>query len=131
MATRTDDVMHLCCEMSAQIKLTWTSSINAGLITGGAVVVGGLLFGPVGILLGAIGGGVAGWLTSPNFKSVPQILMESTPEQKRRLYEDVMAALGNLTWRDAAHLLAIVMNNPTLKNKVTAVVMNHIKNINK
>lgn len=54
MAPRIDDVMRLCCELSAhdQIKVAVKSSAKGAAVAGGSAFVGGLLGGPAGIAVG-------------------------------------------------------------------------------
>ncbi|KAM7423580.1 hypothetical protein PAMA_000096 [Pampus argenteus] len=129
MAPRMDDIMRLCCEISAhdQIKVAVKNSTTGAIAAGGAAFVGGMLGGPPGIAVGATVGGLLGsWLTSGQFKPLPQILMELTPAQQQRLYSDVVAVLGNLNWMDAAQLITLVMGNVTLQQKVTSALLNYV-----
>lgn len=66
------------------------------------------------------------WLTSGQFRPLPQILMELPPNQQKKLYNDVVAVLGSLNWTDAAQLIALVMGNATLQQQVTAALLNYI-----
>lgn len=54
MAPRLDDVMRLCCEISAhdQIKVAVKNSTKGAIVAGGTAFVGGLLGGPPGIAVG-------------------------------------------------------------------------------
>ena len=54
MAPRMDDVMRLCCEISAhdQIKVAVKNSTKGAMVSGGTAFVGGLLGGPPGIAVG-------------------------------------------------------------------------------
>ena len=54
MAPRMDDIVRLCCEISAheQIKVAVKSSAKGAAVAGGGAFVGGLLAGPVGIAVG-------------------------------------------------------------------------------
>ncbi|KAL7406442.1 hypothetical protein ABVT39_019792 [Epinephelus coioides] len=129
MAPRVDDVMRLCCELSAhdQIKVAVKNSTKGAMVAGGTAFVGGLLGGPPGIAVGgAIGGLFGSWLTSGQFRPLPQILMELPPTQQKKLCDDVMAILGNLDWTDAAQLIAFVMGNATLQQQVTAALLNYV-----
>lgn len=49
-----DDVMRLCCELSAhdQIKVAVKNSTKGAMVAGGTAFVGGLLGGPPGIAVG-------------------------------------------------------------------------------
>ncbi|KAJ0001920.1 hypothetical protein NQD34_001716 [Periophthalmus magnuspinnatus] len=129
MAPRIDDVMRLCCELSAheQIKVAVKNATKGALVAGGSAFVGALLAGPPGIAVGgAVGGLLGSWLTSGQFRPLPQILMELPPSQRDRLYQDIVAILGNLDWTDAAQLIALVMGNATLQQQVTAALLNYV-----
>lgn len=52
--------------------------------------------------------------------------MELPPAQQKKLYDDIVAVLGNLDWMDAAQLIALVMGNATLQQQVTAALLNYI-----
>lgn len=73
-----------------------------------------------------MGGLLGSWLTSGQFRPLPQILMELPPQQQKKLYDDVSAVLGNLDWTDAAQLIALVMGNATLQQQVTAALLSYI-----
>ncbi|XP_078106816.1 protein C19orf12 homolog [Sander vitreus] len=129
MAPRMDDVMRLCCELSAhdQIKVAVKSSTKGAVVTGGTAFVGGLLGGPPGIAVGGAVGGLLGcWLTSGQFRPLPQILMEMPPAQQQKLYDHIQTILGNLSWMDAAQLIALVMGNATLQQQVTAALVSYV-----
>ncbi|XP_072321179.1 protein C19orf12 homolog [Eucyclogobius newberryi] len=129
MAPRIDDVMRLCCELSAheQIKVAVKNCTTGALLAGGSAFVGGMLAGPPGLAVGGAMGGLLGtWLTSGQFRPLPQILMELPPAQKERLYQDVAAVLSNLDWTDAAQLIALVMGNASLQQQVTAALLNYV-----
>ncbi|NXH93226.1 CS012 protein, partial [Pachycephala philippinensis] len=76
--------------------------------------------------LGGAVGGLLGWITSGDFKPVPQILMELPPSEKQKLCAEAMAIVKNLDWTDAAQLVAIVMTNAGLREKVAGVLINYI-----
>ncbi|KAM3843013.1 protein C19orf12 homolog [Diretmus argenteus] len=129
MAPRMDDIMRLCCDISAnqQVKVAVQHVTRAAIVAGGTVFVGGILAGPAGIAVGvAVGGLLGAWLTSGQFKPLPQILMELPPNQQQKLYSDIMAVLGNLDWTDMAQLAALVMGNAKLKQQVTAALLSYI-----
>lgn len=65
-------------------------------------------------------------MTSGQFKPLPQVIMELTPDQQHRLYEDIAAILGSITWTDVAQLIALVMGNATLQQQVTAALLSYI-----
>ncbi|TNN42489.1 Protein C19orf12 [Liparis tanakae] len=129
MAPRMDDVMSLCCELSAndQIKVAVKNSTKGAMVAGGSAFVGALLGGPPGIAVGGAVGGLLGcWLTSGQFRPLPQILMELPPAQRQSLCDQVAAILNHLDWTDAAQLIALVMGNATLQQQVTATLLNYV-----
>lgn len=129
MAPRVDDVMRLCCELSAheQIKVAVKNSTKGAMVAGGTAFLGGLLAGPPGIALGgAVGGLLGSWMVSGQFRPLPQILMELPAAQRDKLYQDVSAVLNNLDWTDAAQLIALVMGNATLQQQVMAALLNYV-----
>lgn len=75
-----------------------------------------------------MGGLLGSWLTSGQFRPLPQILMELPPKEQQKLYDDVMAVLGSLTWTDAVQLIALVMGNSSLQQQVTAAIISYVTN---
>lgn len=65
-------------------------------------------------------------MTSGQFKPLPQIIMELNPQQQQKLYDDLMAILGEIQWTDLAQLTALVMGNTTLKHQLTAALLGYI-----
>ncbi|XP_021462736.2 protein C19orf12 homolog [Oncorhynchus mykiss] len=129
MSPRMDDVMQLCCDLSAnqQIKAAVKNSGKGSAVAGGTAFLGGLLGGPPGIAVGGAVGGLLGWwMTSGQFRPLPQIIMELPPHQQQRLYADIMAVLGSLDWTDLAQLTALVIGNATLQQQVTAALLSYI-----
>ncbi|KAI4825415.1 hypothetical protein KUCAC02_021095 [Chaenocephalus aceratus] len=109
MCHRINDVMKLCCELSAhqQIQTTVKGSGKGAAAAGGLAFAGGLVGGPLGIAVGGAVGGLLGcWLTSGQFKPLPQIIMELSPQQQQKLYE--------------------VMGNAALKQQATAALLGYI-----
>uniref|UniRef100_A0A9J8DEX6 Uncharacterized protein n=1 Tax=Cyprinus carpio carpio TaxID=630221 RepID=A0A9J8DEX6_CYPCA len=162
MPPRVDDVMKLCCELSAnqQVKTAVKQSGKGAAAAGGLAFAGGLIGGPLGIAVGesihalhtaynlmysvicdagvsylcfclfkggAVGGLIGCWMTSGQFKPLPQVLMELTPDQRHRLFEDIVTILGSITWTDVAQLTALVMGNATLQQQVTAALLSYIQ----
>ncbi|NXB13991.1 CS012 protein, partial [Rhagologus leucostigma] len=76
--------------------------------------------------LGGAVGGLLGWITSGDFKPVPQILMELPASEQQKLCAEAMAVIKNLDWTDAAHLIALVLANPGVKEKVIGVLTSYL-----
>ncbi|XP_018938762.1 protein C19orf12 homolog [Cyprinus carpio] len=131
MANLKDDIMKLCCEISAdkRIKAAFKQSAKGALVAGGTAFVGGLIGGPAGIAVGAaVGGALGGWMTSGQFRPLPEILMEMGPTQQEKLYSDIMAIVGTLKWTDVAQLITQVNGNASLHEQVLGAVLNFTKN---
>lgn len=52
--------------------------------------------------------------------------MELTPQQQQKLYNDLVAILGDIQWTDLAQLTALVMGNTTLKQQLTGALLGYI-----
>uniref|UniRef100_A0A8C1XPM5 Chromosome 19 open reading frame 12 n=1 Tax=Cyprinus carpio TaxID=7962 RepID=A0A8C1XPM5_CYPCA len=131
MANLKDDIMKLCCEISAnkRIKAAFKQSAKGAVVAGGTAFVGGLIGGPAGIAVGAaVGGALGGWMTSGQFRPLPEILMEMGPTQQEQLYSDIMAIVGTLKWTDVAQLITQVNGNASLHEQVLGAVLNFTKN---
>ncbi|XP_028812627.1 protein C19orf12 homolog [Denticeps clupeoides] len=131
MSSSMNDVMQLCRELSEnlEVKMAVKSSVSAGAVTGMACCAGGLVAGPPGIAVGGAVGGLWGWwMTSGQFKPLPQIIMALPQQQKEKLHSSVMAVLGSLKWDNLIQLLEFVKSNDILYQKVIEVVLDFFKN---
>lgn len=72
---------------------------------------------------GALGGAAGWWMTSDTFLPLHQIIMEMPPQQKKKLYSEVMAVLGKLDWVDLAQLMFLVMGNSSLQMRVLSTLI--------
>ncbi|KAG9261195.1 hypothetical protein AMEX_G26183 [Astyanax mexicanus] len=129
MANQIDDIMKLCCELSEiqEMKAAVKNSGKGAVVAGGGAFVGGLLAGPVGIAAGGAVGGLLGmWMTSGQFKPVPGIIRELSPQQKQKLYSDIMAILETLDWRNYAQLVALVKGNAAMQQGVLCAIKGYI-----
>ncbi|KAK9971934.1 hypothetical protein ABG768_025272 [Culter alburnus] len=131
MMRQIDDVMGLCCKISEsrQVKAALQHSAQGAAAAGGGAFLGGLLGGPPGIFIGgALGGAMGWWMTNDKFQPLPQIIMEMSPQQKKKLYSEVMAVLGNLDWVDLAQLIFLVMGNSSLQMRVLTTLISFTTN---
>ncbi|ETE69413.1 hypothetical protein L345_04776, partial [Ophiophagus hannah] len=112
------DVMQLLCHVSEErkMKAAFKHSGRGALVVGTTAFFGG----------GAIGGLLGAWMTSGQFKPIPQIILELPPVEQQRLYENVCAIIQNLDWTDVAQLTALVMANGALQEKLLGVLTNYI-----
>ncbi|CAL8246736.1 unnamed protein product [Lota lota] len=129
MTPRMEDVMRLCCDVSAQqnINITFRQSAKGAMMAGGCAFLGGVLGGPPGLAIGGAVGGLMGcWVTAGEFRPLPQVLMELPPSQQKKLCASIMAILSSLDWTDVAQVVALVMGNTTLQQQVTAALLNYV-----
>ncbi|KAK9538792.1 hypothetical protein VZT92_003941 [Zoarces viviparus] len=102
MCHRLDDVMKLCCALSANQQIQTTvkgSGKGAAAAAGGLAFAGGLVGGPLGITVGGA---------------------------QQKLHGRLLAVLGDIQWTDLAQLTALVMGNATLKQQLTATLLGYI-----
>lgn len=66
------------------------------------------------------------WMTTGQFRPVPQILLELPPAEQQKLYDEAVVILRRLDWTDVAQLTALVMGNASLQQKLTAVLINYL-----
>ncbi|NXR66346.1 CS012 protein, partial [Rhadina sibilatrix] len=130
MPIHADHVMALLSHIATVkgMKAAVTHSGRGALLTGASAFVGGVLGGPPGIAVGGAVGGLLGWITSGQFKPVPQILVELPAVERQKLCDEATAIVKNLNWTDAAQLIALVMANSALKDKVLAVLTTYLTN---
>lgn len=124
-----DDVMKLLCSISEQrkMKAAVKHSGKGALVTGAVAFVGGLVGGPPGLAVGgAVGGLLGAWMTSGQFKPIPQILMELPPCEKQKLFTEVTNILRHVEWTDAVQLTALVMANEVLQQQLLAMLVGYV-----
>ncbi|XP_053127234.1 protein C19orf12 homolog isoform X2 [Hemicordylus capensis] len=67
-------------------------------------------------------------MTAGQFKPVPQIILELTPREKRRLYDSACAIVRDLDWTDMAQLTALVMANAAIQERLLAMLVTYLTN---
>ncbi|XP_053460006.1 protein C19orf12 homolog isoform X2 [Nycticebus coucang] len=123
------DMMKLLCTVSEGRKMQAAvkHSGRGALVTGAVAFVGGLVGGPPGIAVGgAVGGLLGAWMTSGQFKPVPQILMELPPAEQQKLFNEAAAIVSNLDWTDVAQLTALVMGSQALQQQLLAMLTDYV-----
>ncbi|XP_039581557.1 protein C19orf12 homolog [Passer montanus] len=127
---RLNDVMELLIHIATVKKIyaAFKHSKRGAAVTGASMVVGAALLGPVGLAVGGAVGGLLGWMTSEDFKPVPQVLMELSPAEKQKLCAEAMAVVKNFDWTDAAELIKFVMANSFIRDKVLGVLTTFLTN---
>ncbi|XP_041282564.1 protein C19orf12 homolog [Onychostruthus taczanowskii] len=130
MPVRADDVMALLSHVATVkgMKAAVANSGRGAMLTGASAFVGGMLGGPPGIAVGGALGGLLGWMTSEDFKPVPQVLMELPAAEKQKLCAEAMAVVQNFDWKDAAELIKFVMSNSFIRDKLLGVLTTFLSN---
>uniref|UniRef100_A0A3Q2DKI0 Uncharacterized protein n=1 Tax=Cyprinodon variegatus TaxID=28743 RepID=A0A3Q2DKI0_CYPVA len=121
-----DDVINLCSKLSAyeELKVAVETIAKATAIAASTFSVGAALFGPVGLVVGGVVGGVLAWKNSKSFRPLHQILMDLLPPQKLKLYREIKRkVLRSLTWKNAEHLLTIVKERVELRKMVISTLV--------
>ncbi|XP_048185620.1 protein C19orf12 homolog [Perognathus longimembris pacificus] len=129
MPLKVQDIMKLLCSVCEQKKVQAAGkhSVKGALVTGAVAFVGGLVGGPLGLAIGgAVGGLLGAWMTSGQFKPVPQILMELPPSEQQRLFAEALAIVRGLDWADAVQLTTLVLGNKELQQQLLALVVNYV-----
>ncbi|KFP29141.1 Protein C19orf12 [Colius striatus] len=129
MPINVNDVMQLFCHLSQEkgMKAAIKHSGQGALLAGATAFIGGLVGGPPGIAVGGAFGGLLGaWMSTGQFKPVPQILLELPPAEQQKLYDEAVVILRNLDWTDIAQLTTLVMGSASLQQKLTAVLINYL-----
>uniref|UniRef100_A0A8D0FN82 CS012 protein n=1 Tax=Strix occidentalis caurina TaxID=311401 RepID=A0A8D0FN82_STROC len=129
MPITVDDVIQLLCHLSQVkgMKAAVKHSARGALLGIPAALLGGLLGGPVGIAVGgAVGGLLGAWMSSGQFRPVPQILWQLPPAEQKKLYNKAVVVLSRLHWTDIAELTTLVMEDMCLLENLTAVLINYL-----
>uniref|UniRef100_A0A672L7Z0 Uncharacterized protein n=1 Tax=Sinocyclocheilus grahami TaxID=75366 RepID=A0A672L7Z0_SINGR len=121
MYRQLDDVMELCSKLSKteQIKVTVDNSRQGVAVAGGGAFLGAILGGPPGIFIGIA---VGWWMTRGNFCPLHQMIIEMSPQQREKLYSELMEELGILAWDNLSELILSVMSNSSLKMQVLDIL---------
>ncbi|XP_044744232.1 protein C19orf12 homolog [Coccinella septempunctata] len=122
-----DQIIDICTVLSEQEQLNVTVK-EAGkgfLIAGTGAAVGTLLGGPAGLFIGGtIGSAVAAYNCRDKCKSVVDIIRyDMTPDQQRRLAENVKVALQSFTAEDLLIVLPMVINSDPIKAAVVKEIV--------
>ncbi|XP_074149380.1 protein C19orf12 homolog isoform X2 [Sminthopsis crassicaudata] len=111
MPVMIEDIMKLLCTISEKrkMKAAFKHSGKGALMAGAVAFVGGLVGGPPGIAVGGTVGGLLGaWMTSGQYKPIPQIIMELPPIEQQKLFNEAFAIIRDLDWTDAVQLTALL-----------------------
>ena len=68
---------------NTSMKQTAIKSLRQGMITGSSVIVGSVLFGPIGGLVTGIGSSIYNYTTTPHYDGIIQQMVQMNDIQKR------------------------------------------------
>ncbi|XP_064242657.1 protein C19orf12 homolog [Passer domesticus] len=121
---RTDDVMDFLIYIATvhQMYAAFNHSKRGAVITVVSMIVGAALLGPVGLAVGGALGVLVGWMTSGQFKSVPQVLMKLPAAEKQKLCAEAMAVVKYFHWTGPHQLIELVMSNSILRDNALGVL---------
>uniref|UniRef100_A0A2K5C3M1 CS012 protein n=1 Tax=Aotus nancymaae TaxID=37293 RepID=A0A2K5C3M1_AOTNA len=120
-----EDIMKLLCSLSGErkIKAVVKHSGQGALVTGAVAFIGGLVGGPPGLAIGkAVGGLLGAWVTSGQFKPIPQIITELPPAEQQRLFNEAT----HLECTDTVQLTTLVMGSEALQQQLLATLVNYV-----
>uniref|UniRef100_A0A8C7C4R8 Uncharacterized protein n=1 Tax=Neovison vison TaxID=452646 RepID=A0A8C7C4R8_NEOVI len=120
---KVEDIMKLLCCVAEEMKKK--GSLEQAV--GGMII--GQAGGPSGaaVCKGGVGGLLGTRMTSRQFKPIPETIMELPPNKKQKLYNEAMAILGHLKWRDTEDLTTLVMHSEALKKQLLAMLEKCLK----
>ncbi|TRZ06343.1 hypothetical protein HGM15179_020764, partial [Zosterops borbonicus] len=107
MPIRDKDVMALLShpDLVKDLKAAIKYSHRGALVTGASAFVGGLLGGPTGIFIGGA---------------------ELPAAEKQKLRAEIEVIVKDLYWTDAPQLICLVLENPTIRGQVVAVLARYL-----
>ncbi|XP_059524138.1 protein C19orf12 homolog [Myotis daubentonii] len=126
------DVLKLlsCLWELKEVKVTIKHTCQGTLLTATMAMFGGLVGGPAGVAVGsAVGGLLGAWMTSGQFKSVPQILKELPPAEQEKLRSEVTAIVRHLDWKDVKGLSKQVKDSPALQQQLWVPVKDCLRKV--
>ncbi|XP_045674661.1 protein C19orf12 homolog [Phyllostomus hastatus] len=131
MSVPVEDVMRLLCSIceNKKMRATFKHSVRGALITSAVAITGFILGGPPGMAVGGSAGALLGaWMSSGQCQSVPEILMELPPAERRKLLREFMAIVQHLDWRDTEELTDMVMDRKELQQPVVDMLVHYVTN---
>ncbi|XP_037599843.1 protein C19orf12 homolog [Cebus imitator] len=109
------------------MKAVVRHSGQGALVTGAVAFIGGLVGGPQGLAVGeAVRGLLGAWVTSREFKPIPQIIMELPPAEQQRLCNEATAINRHLEWTHTMQLTMLVMGREALQQQLLAMLVSYV-----
>ncbi|XP_022921072.1 protein Nazo-like isoform X2 [Onthophagus taurus] len=107
-----------------KFKVIVVESLKGAALTGGCVVVGGLVGGPIGVGVGGVVGAcVAAAKGRTKYKSLVQVIEhDMSYEQKEQLASRIQRAVANITKEDLLMLLPMLLQSGSIQTVVINVL---------
>ncbi|XP_053663296.1 protein C19orf12 homolog [Anopheles marshallii] len=112
------------------MRVTLKSSAKGATVAGSSTFVGGLLAGPVGLLVGgAVGGLIAYAMTSNQFKPVSHIIQHDlSVREQEQLKQRIVDALSEFNPTDLMVILPLLAGNVSVQKMVLSTVVTFLTN---
>ncbi|XP_052865005.1 protein C19orf12 homolog isoform X5 [Anopheles cruzii] len=109
------------------MRVTLKGSTKGAIVAGSGTFLGGMLAGPIGLLIGGTLGGLAAYAMSNDFKPVSHIIKhELTVQEQERLKERILGALAEFGSRDLVVILPLLMGNASAQQAVLSTVISFL-----
>lgn len=112
------------------MRVTLKSSAKGAAVAGSSSFVGGLLAGPIGLLIGgAVGGLIAYAMTNNQFKPVSHVILHDlTEREQEQLKQHIVDALSEFNPTDLIVIIPLLMGNAAAQKTVLATVVSFLTN---
>ncbi|XP_050073269.1 protein C19orf12 homolog [Anopheles maculipalpis] len=112
------------------MRVTLKSSAKGATVAGSSTFLGGLLAGPIGLLIGGtLGGLIAYAMTNNQFKPVSHIIQhELTVQEQEQLKQRIVDALSQFQPTDLMVILPLLTGNIAAQQTVISTVVAFLTN---
>ena len=107
-------------EINADLCVTISETSRGVMIVGATTLVSSLVLGPVGFIVGSVGGGLWAYATSSDFKSLHNVLCDMTDEEKVKVVALAKSVAGERGMELA--LASLVTNSPEARDFLLEVM---------
>ncbi|RZF36824.1 hypothetical protein LSTR_LSTR012702 [Laodelphax striatellus] len=114
MPLNTQEILELITIICEQrhVQVCVTQSLRGAAITAAGALFGSLLLGPVGLVMGAVGGSVSAISTGEQYRPLPQILINDiTPAQREEITTRINRVLADLDVTDLRTVMLLATSS--------------------
>ncbi|XP_022193850.1 protein C19orf12 homolog [Nilaparvata lugens] len=113
MPLNTQEILELItiiCE-KRNVQVCVTQSLRGAAITAAGALFGSLIMGPLGLVMGAVGGSLGAISTGENYRPLPQILMNDiTHAQREEITTRINRVIADLDVTDLRTVMMLAMS---------------------